>query len=145
MGTLGMLGWVPSQINMEMSFQHIPFIQQSIRFVQVDRLGSSWIFKFEQLNQTGVNRDVHLYLNDDQILAIPTRILNLTLSPFQQQINHSNQKMVNMLTNQFTTIFNPMIQNTTNFYPQLYGILNRIIQVIMNQPRPQNENTVENN
>lgn len=50
-----------------------------------------------------------------------------------------------MLTNQFTTIFNPMIQNTTNFYPQLYGILNRIIQVIMNQPRPQNENTVENN
>lgn len=140
-----MLGWVPSQINMEMSFQHIPFIQQSIRFVQVDRLGSSWIFKFEQLNQTGVNRDVHLYLNDDQILAIPTRILNLTLSPFQQQINHSNQKMVNMLTNQFTTIFNPMIQNTTNFYPQLYGILNRIIQVIMNQPRPQNENTVENN
>jgi len=33
LGTPGMSKWVPSQINMEMSFGHIPSIQQLISFV----------------------------------------------------------------------------------------------------------------
>lgn len=37
----------------------------------------------------------------------------------RQQVSESNYKMVNILTQQISAVFNPLIQNTTQSYQQL--------------------------
>lgn len=55
-------------------------------------------------------------------MVFPTQISNLTnnfAAVIRQQMDESNHEMVQMLANQIGTIFNPLIQNTTQTNQQM--------------------------
>jgi len=52
-----------------------------------------------------------------------------------QQIGESNHEMVNMLTQQISTMFNPLIQNTNQSYQDLATQMRRIAD-LFTSPQP---------
>jgi len=76
----------------------------------------------------------------------PQRSLtNASLMALRQQMEDTNHEMVNMLTQQIGTLFNPLIQQTHNSYQTLTHQMGRIVDFfgaphVRNRPVPQNQN-----
>ena len=56
----------------------------------------------------------------------PPALTTKSMMLFRQQINKSNHEMVNLLTQQIGTVFNPLIQNTNQGYYALTTQMGRI-------------------
>ncbi|KAK2437576.1 hypothetical protein QL285_022449 [Trifolium repens] len=74
-------------------------------------------------------------------------LTNAALNALRQQMDESNHDMVNMLTQQIGTIFNPLIQNTNQSYQLLANQMGRIADFFgapqaPNQQVPQIQNVV---
>ena len=74
-------------------------------------------------------------------------LTNTALMAMRQQMDDSNHDMVNMLTQQIGTMFNPLIQNTNQSYQVLATQMGRIADFfgapqVPNQPVPQIQNVV---
>ena len=54
-------------------------------------------------------------------------LTNTALAAMRQQMDDSNHDMVNMLTQQIGTVFNPLIQNTNQSYQLLANQMGRIV------------------
>ncbi|KAK2456608.1 hypothetical protein QL285_003958 [Trifolium repens] len=72
-------------------------------------------------------------------------LTNAALNALRQQMDESNHDMVNMLTQQIGTVFNPLIQNTNQSYQLLANQMGRIADFfgapqIPNQQVPQIQN-----
>ena len=70
---------------------------------------------------------------------------NASLMVLRQQMEDTNHKMVNMLTQQIGTMFNPLIKQTHNSYQTLTDQMGRIADLFgapptQNRPMPQNQN-----
>lgn len=66
----------------------------------------------------------------------------------RQQMDKSNQEMVNMLTQQIVTMFNPLIQNTNQSYELLANQMGQIANFfgapqVQAMPTPQISNVVQ--
>lgn len=59
--------------------------------------------------------------------AMPTFTTNFVMV-LRQQMDEGNHDMVNMLTQQMDTIFNPLIQNMNQSYHELETQMNRITE-----------------
>ncbi|WJX39866.1 hypothetical protein P8452_27373 [Trifolium repens] len=78
--------------------------------------------------------------------AFPS-LTNTALNSLRQQMDESNHDMVNMLTQQIGTVFNPLIQNTNQSYQLLANQMGRIADFfgapqVPNQQVPQIQNVV---
>ncbi|KAK2368350.1 hypothetical protein QL285_081551 [Trifolium repens] len=74
-------------------------------------------------------------------------LTNNALMAMRQQMDDSNHDMVNMLTQQIGTVFNPLIQNTNQSYQVLATQMERIVDFfgapqVPNQQVPQIQNVV---
>ncbi|KAK2409728.1 hypothetical protein QL285_045140 [Trifolium repens] len=74
-------------------------------------------------------------------------LTNTALVTMKQQMDDSNHDMVNMLTQQIDTVFNPLIQNTNQSYQLLANQMGRIADFfgaphVPNQQVPQIQNVV---
>ncbi|KAK2428173.1 hypothetical protein QL285_026709 [Trifolium repens] len=74
-------------------------------------------------------------------------LTNTALAAMRQQMDDSNHDMVNMLTQQIGTVFNPLIQNTNQSYQLLANQIGRIADFfgapqVPNQQVPQIQNVV---
>ncbi|WJX45972.1 hypothetical protein P8452_32814 [Trifolium repens] len=74
-------------------------------------------------------------------------LTNNALNALRQQMDESNHDMVNMLTQQIGTVFNPLIQNTNQSYQLLANQMGRIADFfgapqVPNQQVPQIQNAV---
>ncbi|KAK2435120.1 hypothetical protein QL285_020199 [Trifolium repens] len=74
-------------------------------------------------------------------------LTNTALAAMRQQMDDSNHDMVNMLTQQIGTVFNPLIQNTNQSYQLLANQMGRIADFfgapqVPNQQVPQIQNIV---
>ncbi|WJX56991.1 hypothetical protein P8452_42594 [Trifolium repens] len=90
--------------------------------------------------------------NNPGIFGLTTRnntptLTNTALAAMRQQMDDSNHDMVNMLTQQIGTVFNPLIQNTNQSYQLLANQMGRIADFfgapqVPNQQVPQIQNVV---
>ncbi|KAK2428816.1 hypothetical protein QL285_027304 [Trifolium repens] len=90
--------------------------------------------------------------NNPEIFDSATRnntptLTNIPLAAMRQQMDDSNHDMVNMLTQQIGTVFNPLIQNTNQSYQLLANQMGRIADFfgapqVPNQQVPQIQNVV---
>jgi len=83
--------------------------------------------------------------NAPPVLTIESMML------FRQQMDESNHEMVNLLTQKFGTVFNPLIQNTNHGYQALATKMGRIADffappqtVCQRIPRIQNIPQIQN-
>ncbi|CAJ2672441.1 unnamed protein product [Trifolium pratense] len=89
--------------------------------------------------------------------AIPQALNSSSVLSLRQQMDESNHKMVNTLTSQLRTVFNPLINNTNDSYQLLASQMGRIadffgapqmpnqqFRPIQNQVPIQNQNVPEN-
>jgi len=70
-------------------------------------------------------------------------LTNASLMVLRQQIEDTNHEIINMLTQQIGTVFNPLIQQTHNRYQTLTDQMGRIVDFfgvspVQNRPVPQN-------
>ncbi|KAK2422316.1 hypothetical protein QL285_032860 [Trifolium repens] len=69
-------------------------------------------------------------------------LTNAALNALRQQMDESNHDMVNMLTQQIGTVFNPLIQNTNQSYQLLANQMGRIADFFGAPQVPQIQNVV---
>jgi len=72
-------------------------------------------------------------------------LTNASIMALRQQMDDTNHEMVNMLTQQIGTVFNPLIQQTHNSYQTLIDQMGRIVDFFgapptQNRPMPHNQN-----
>jgi hypothetical protein len=78
------------------------------------------------------------YLGPSVPISNPQQSLtNASLAALRQQMEDSNHEMVNMLTQQIGTVFNPLIRNTHNSYLALLDHVGQICD-FFGAPRRQN-------
>jgi hypothetical protein len=65
----------------------------------------------------------------------PQALTNTSMASLRQQMDESNHEMVNMLTTQIDTVFNPLIQNTNESY-LMTGISMVFLVVLLVVKRP---------
>jgi hypothetical protein len=68
----------------------------------------------------------------------PTPLTTASVLSLRQQMDESNHDMVNLLTQQIGTVFNPLIQNTNDSYQMLAYQMGRIAD-FFGTPAPQNQ------
>ncbi|MCH84687.1 myb-related transcription factor, partial [Trifolium medium] len=59
-----------------------------------------------------------------------SNITNTTLQSLRQQMDDSNHEMVNMMTQQMATIFNPVVENSKAAYQALATQMGRIAEIL---------------
>ncbi|MCI18025.1 myb-related transcription factor, partial [Trifolium medium] len=59
-----------------------------------------------------------------------SNITNTTLQSLRQQIDDSNHEMVNMMTQQMATVFNPVIENSNAAYQALATRMSQIAEML---------------
>ncbi|MCI26081.1 hypothetical protein A2U01_0047274, partial [Trifolium medium] len=59
-----------------------------------------------------------------------SNITNTTLQSLRQQMDDSNQEMVNMMTQQMVTIFNPIVENSNAAYQALATRMSQIAEML---------------
>jgi hypothetical protein len=66
----------------------------------------------------------------------PQALTNTSVAALRQQMDDSNHEMVNLLTTQIGTVFNPLIQNTNESYQMLAYQMSRIADFFGTPPPP---------
>ncbi|CAJ2638053.1 unnamed protein product [Trifolium pratense] len=72
----------------------------------------------------------------------PTPLTTASVLSLRQQMDESNHEMVNLLTQQIGTVFNPLIQNTNESYQMLAFQMSRIADFFGTPPPPPRVNPV---
>ncbi|CAJ2679325.1 unnamed protein product [Trifolium pratense] len=72
----------------------------------------------------------------------PTPLTTASVLSLRQQMDESNHEMVNLLTQQIGTVFNPLIQNTNESYQMLAFQMSRIADFFGTPPPPPRVNPI---